>query len=128
MKIRKWTFINVLFSKIQNRFEKTLHHHFFSVRLPQFRRPYLYALDAVRRAICIVTIMVWVCKSAKKIQKMVQNLGKTFFRILSWTFLGDVLEKCLNDLFTFFQKMVQKLGRPFCRILGWTFLGDVLDN
>ena len=28
MKIRKWTFINVLFSKIQNRFEKTLHHSF----------------------------------------------------------------------------------------------------
>ena len=36
MKIRKWTFINVLFSKIQNRFEKTLHHSFFSVRPPHF--------------------------------------------------------------------------------------------
>jgi hypothetical protein len=33
MKIRKWTFINVHFSKIQNTFEKTLHHSFFSVRL-----------------------------------------------------------------------------------------------
>jgi hypothetical protein len=28
MKNQKWTFINVLFSKIQNRFEKTLHHSF----------------------------------------------------------------------------------------------------
>jgi hypothetical protein len=28
MKIRKWTFIFVHFSKIQNRFEKTLHHSF----------------------------------------------------------------------------------------------------
>ena len=37
MKNQNWTFINVLFSKIQNRFEKTLHHHFFSVRLPHFR-------------------------------------------------------------------------------------------
>ena len=59
---------------------------------------------------------------------MVRNLGKTFFRILGWTFLGDVLEKCLNDLFTFFQKMVGNLGKPFFRILGWTFLGDVLNN
>jgi hypothetical protein len=37
MKIRKWTFINVLFSKIQNTFEKTLHHSFFSVRLRDLR-------------------------------------------------------------------------------------------
>jgi len=29
MKIRKRTFINVLFSKTQNRFEKTLHHSLF---------------------------------------------------------------------------------------------------
>ena len=28
MKIQKWTFIFVHFSKIQNRFEKTLHHSF----------------------------------------------------------------------------------------------------
>jgi hypothetical protein len=37
MKNQNWTFINVLFSKIQNRFEKILHHHFFSVRTPHFR-------------------------------------------------------------------------------------------
>jgi hypothetical protein len=37
LKIRKRTFINVLFSKIENRFEKTLHIHFFSVRLRHFR-------------------------------------------------------------------------------------------
>ena len=37
MKNQNWTFINVLFSKIQNRFEKILHHHFFSIRLPHFR-------------------------------------------------------------------------------------------
>jgi hypothetical protein len=33
MKNQKWTKINVLFQKIENRFEKTLHHHFFGVRL-----------------------------------------------------------------------------------------------
>jgi hypothetical protein len=44
MKNEKWTFINVLFSKIQNRFEKTLHHHFFTRPLEPFKRPYLYAL------------------------------------------------------------------------------------
>jgi hypothetical protein len=38
LKNEKWTFINVLFSKIENRFEKTLHHSFFGVRLPHFRR------------------------------------------------------------------------------------------
>jgi hypothetical protein len=37
MKNQKWTFINVLFSKSQNRFEKTIHHHFFGVRLHHFR-------------------------------------------------------------------------------------------
>jgi hypothetical protein len=37
LKNQKWTFINVLFSKIENRFEKILHHSFFSVRLRHFR-------------------------------------------------------------------------------------------
>jgi hypothetical protein len=50
MKIRKWTFIFVHFSKIQNRFEKTLHHHFFSVRLRHFGD---------------LTFMLWVLRAAQ---------------------------------------------------------------
>ena len=38
MKNEKWTKINVHFWKIENRFEKTLHHSFFSVRLRHFPR------------------------------------------------------------------------------------------
>jgi len=45
LKNQKWTFINVLFSKIENTFEKTLHHSFFSVRLRHF---------------CDLTFMLWV--------------------------------------------------------------------
>jgi hypothetical protein len=45
LKNEKWTFINVLFSKIENRIGKILHHSFFGVRLRHFREPYLYALD-----------------------------------------------------------------------------------
>jgi hypothetical protein len=44
MKIQKWTFIFVHFSKIQNRFEKTLHHSFSQLLLyisPKFQYIYL---------------------------------------------------------------------------------------
>jgi hypothetical protein len=58
MKIRKWTFIFVHFSKIENRFEKTLHHSFFSVRLPHFAGSYLYALMRLGGRRAILTIML----------------------------------------------------------------------
>jgi hypothetical protein len=103
MKIRKWTFINVHFSKIQNRFEKTLHHSFFTRPPSPFRGPYLYALTLFIYHSHMHTIMLRICKSAKtreKIQKMVRNLGRLFCGILVWMFFGDVL----NNAFWHFRR------------------------
>jgi hypothetical protein len=41
-------------------------------------------------------------------QKMVANLGKSFWGILGWTFLGDVLEKCPNRFGEMEQKRLQQ--------------------
>jgi hypothetical protein len=88
LKNEKWTFINVLFSKIENRFEKTLHHHFFGVRLRHF---------------CDLTFMLWWGRIALVIRrplcsglhihdrgfkKWSRKLGSHFAQFLDGTFRG----------------------------------------
>jgi hypothetical protein len=96
MKNQNWTFINVLFSKIQNRFEKTLHHHFFSVRLPHFRGLTFMVWRRANRlpqttALCCG---LWYCSiGGRMVRQMVRRMVELFGVILGWVILGDVLKK-----------------------------------
>jgi len=72
MKNEKWTFIFVLFSKIQNRFEKTLHHSFLSVRLRHFRDLtfmlwyFIFSYKRLWALCCGLHIREWGCKRSRK--------------------------------------------------------------
>jgi len=117
MKIRKWTFIFVHFSKIQNRFEKTLHHSFFTRPPSPFRgtlplcsyfsymtysHPHHYAAD---------------CIFAKNSQKMVQKLGMQFWGILGWPFSGMFWKNVWGDLFSFSKRWSKSWGCSFGEFL-----------
>ena len=114
------------FQKSKIELEKTLHHHFFGVRLRDLRDLTFMLLflfwGVVTRPLCCGFV------NRRKNTKKVANLRKSFYGILGWPFLGDVLEKCPNRFFRFFQKMVANLGKSFYGILGWPFLGDVLEK
>jgi hypothetical protein len=70
LKIRKRTFINVLFSKTQNTFEKTLHHSLLQRPPSAVCEPYLYALDWSWRRGHVQTIMQWFESSLKVRRKL----------------------------------------------------------
>jgi len=94
MKIRKWTFINVHFSKSQNTFEKTLHHHLFSVRMRHFR-DLTFMLFFINSSVVTCRPLCCGFVNRQKIQKMAQKWGRLFCGILGWVFFGDVL----NNMF-----------------------------
>jgi hypothetical protein len=85
LKNEKRTFINVLFSKIQNTFEKTLHHSLF-------KRPPSAVCDPCRHCIMLSFLFegVVTCRplcsgdgDRKKVgRRMVQKLGRSFWGIL----------------------------------------------
>ena len=99
LKFRKRTFINVLFSKIENRFEKTLHHHFFSVRLRHFR-DLTFMLSFL--FIHVVTCRPLCCGLRRRriggrmVRWMVRRMGKPFWGILGCVYSGDDLNKTIR--------------------------------
>jgi hypothetical protein len=90
LKIRKRTFINVLFSKIQNTFEKTLHHSLF-------KRPPSAVCDlvALHNALVFIyldghvqTIMRWLRRSPESSHKGSDGRGGCLAEFLVGRFWG----------------------------------------
>jgi hypothetical protein len=94
LKNEKRTFINVLFSKIQNTFEKTLHHSLF-------KRPPSAVCDLVSHYIMLsflfedVVTCTPLCSSLKGRRKFADGWSKSwggcFWKILFWYFWGMFL-------------------------------------
>jgi len=123
MKIRKWTFIFVHFSKIQNRFEKTLHHSFFSVRLPHFAAPYLYALILFIWYIRTHTIMLRIVYSRKIRKRWSKSWGCSFGEFLVGHFRGMFWKNVWGDLFAFSKRWSKSWGCSFGKFLVGHFRG-----
>ena len=116
------------FKKSKIELEKTLHHHFFGVRLRHFRDLTFMLLCGSHRIGHTHTIMLRIAYSRPRIQKMVAEVGKPFCAILGWHFSGDVLDNT-PGIFSvrwsrivprgrIAQKMVAEVGKSFCAILG----------
>ena len=88
----KWTFINVLFWKIQNTFEKNDSLH--SLRRPpsQSLRGYLYAANAYATGWSRGDHYALVRMIAVILQKMGWKIGNVFFNKLGWPFFRDVFD------------------------------------
>jgi len=97
--------------------EKTLHHHFFGVRLRDLRDLtfmllFLFGDEVTCRPLCCGFV------NRRINTKKVANVGRAVCANSWMAVFGDVLEKCPNRFFRFFQKMVANLGKSFYGILG----------
>ena len=127
MKIRKWTFINVHFSKIQNRFEKTLHHSLIQ-RPPAAVCDHCIMLFFINSS--VVTCRPLCCGFVNRRKNRIKG-PKDWEAVLEnscWAIFGGCFEYLNFRVVAGFQKMVRNLEKPFCRILGWPIFGDVLNN
>ena len=112
MKIRKWTFINVLFSKSQNTFEKNITSSLLQRPPSPFRGPYLYALDDILCFISILTIMLWFVFSPKKCKRWSKSWESCFAEFLVGYFWGMFWIICFVNFSEMEHNSLQQMDGP----------------
>ena len=123
MKIRKWTFIFVHFSKIQNRFEKNITSSLLRRPPSPFRGPYLYALDDILCFISILTIMLWFVFSPKKCERWSKSWESHFAEFLVGHFWGMFWKMSGSCFYNFCKRWSKSWESHFAEFLVGCFWG-----
>jgi hypothetical protein len=115
------------FQKSKIELEKTLHHHFFGVRLRHFRDLTFMLLFLFGGVVTCRPLCCGFANRRKNTKKGRECWQSGLREFLDGRFRG-CFGKMSKSIFRIFQKMTQKLAKRFARILGWPFSGDVLEK